>query len=197
MEYALDGGVFTAGALLEWLSRDLGLADRPARARRARRGGGGRGRRAGAARLAGLGAPWWRSGARAVIAGLDSGARPGHVARAALEAIAWRVADVLAVVEAQAPVDVLRVDGGLTRDDLLLQMQADFAGRDGPARRGRRHGRRRGRAGRGGRGGPGSTTARSARSSRRATGSSPNCDADWREAAHADWRGFVESAADL
>ena len=52
--------------------------------------------------LAGMGAPWWRSDARGVIAGLTAGARPGHIARAALEAIAWRVADIVAVVRESA-----------------------------------------------------------------------------------------------
>jgi glycerol kinase len=78
--------------------------------------------------LAGVGAPWWRPEARAVIAGLTSGTRPAHVARAALEAIAWRVADVVSVVRETVPVEVLRVDGGLTRDATLLQLQADHAG---------------------------------------------------------------------
>src|SRR5829696_7213167 len=124
VEYALDGGVFTAGALLEWLSRDLGLADGPAAlaalAAEVDDAGGVRVLPA----LAGLGAPWWRSNAHGVIAGLGSGTRGGHVARAALEAIAWRVADVLAAVGEVSPLDVLRVDGGLTRDSLLLQLQA-------------------------------------------------------------------------
>src|SRR6185295_4600994 len=66
--------------------------------------------------------------ARAVIAGATSATRPGHVARAALEAIAWRVADVLVAVRETVPVEVLRVDGGLTRSELLLSMQADAAG---------------------------------------------------------------------
>ncbi len=78
--------------------------------------------------LAGIGAPWWRPDARAVIAGATSATRPGHVARAALEAIAWRVADVLVAVRESVPVEVLRVDGGLTRSELLLSMQADAAG---------------------------------------------------------------------
>jgi glycerol kinase len=63
-----------------------------------------------------------------VIAGLTSGVRPAHVARAALEAIAWRVADVLAAVRETVDVEALRVDGGLTRSDLLLEFQADAAG---------------------------------------------------------------------
>jgi glycerol kinase len=63
-----------------------------------------------------------------VIAGLSSGTRPAHLARAALDAIAWRVADVLEAARESAPAEVVRVDGGLTRDDLLLQLQADLLG---------------------------------------------------------------------
>src|SRR5919108_1030308 len=128
VEWAIDGGVFTAGALLEWLSRDLGLAPDPAAlaaaAAEVEDAGGVRVLPA----LAGVGAPWWRPRARAVLAGLTSGTRPAHIARAAIEAIAWRVADVLAAIRASAPVEVLRVDGGLTRDPLLLRLQADAAG---------------------------------------------------------------------
>jgi glycerol kinase len=128
VEWALDGGVFTAGALLEWLSRDLGLADDPAAlaaaAEQVDDAGGVRVLPA----LAGMGAPWWRSDARAVIAGATSGTRPAHIARAAFEAIAWRVADVLVAVRETVPVEVLRVDGGLTRSQLLLHLQADAGG---------------------------------------------------------------------
>jgi glycerol kinase len=128
VEWALDGGVFTAGALMEWLSRDLGLAEDPAAlaavAEEVEDSGGVRVLPA----LAGMGAPWWRSDARAVIAGATSGTRPGHVGRAALEAIAWRVADILVAVRETVPVEVLRVDGGLTRSSLLLQLQADAGG---------------------------------------------------------------------
>ena len=128
VEYALDGGVFTAGALLEWLSRDLGLARDPAAlvalAEQVPDSGGVRLLPA----LAGLGAPWWRPEARALAAGLSGGTRAPHIARAALEAVAWRVADIVEAVRHNAPVDLLRVDGGLTRSGLLLQLQADAAG---------------------------------------------------------------------
>lgn len=128
VEWAIDGGVFTAGALLEWLSRDLGLAaDPPALDAAAGQVEGSGGVRVLPA-LAGMGAPWWRPEARGVIAGLTSGTRPAHVARAALEAIAWRVADITATVAEAIDVDVLRVDGGLTRSANLLQLQADAAG---------------------------------------------------------------------
>jgi glycerol kinase len=128
VEWAIDGGVFTAGALLEWLSRDLGLAADPAAlaaaAAEVKDAGGVRVLPA----LAGLGAPWWRPSARAVLAGLTASTRTTHVARAALEAIAWRVADVVSAVRESVPVEVLRVDGGLTRDPTLLRLQADAAG---------------------------------------------------------------------
>src|SRR5204862_3944296 len=113
---------------LDWLARDLGIAaDAPALAALAAEVEDAGGVRILPA-LSGLGAPWWRAGARAVIAGLTAGSRPAHVARAALEAIAWRVADILAVVAEEVDLDVLRVDGGLTRDETLLQLQADAAG---------------------------------------------------------------------
>ena len=126
VEWAIDGGVFTAGALLEWMSRDLGLAaDPPALAAAAAEVDDGGGVRVLPA-LAGVGAPWWKSEARAVFAGMTVGHRPAHVARArALEGIAWRVAEVVRAVRETVPVELLRVDGGLTRDPTLLQLQAD------------------------------------------------------------------------
>ncbi len=196
VEWALDGGVFTAGALLEWLSRDLGLADDPAALAAAAQevpdAGGVRVLPA----LAGIGAPWWRPDARAVIAGATSGTRPGHIARAALEAIAWRVADVLVAVRESVPVEVLRVDGGLTRSQLLLSMQADAAGVAVQ---------------------PGAIDATAAGAAALAavgaglwestleigeripTGDrvEPERDEGWREREHAAWREFVERAAEL
>jgi glycerol kinase len=195
-EWALDGGVFTAGAMLEWLSRDLGLADDPAAlAALAAEVEDAAGVRVLPA-LAGLGAPWWRSDAHGVVSGLSAGVRPGHLGRAALEAIAWRVADIVAVVGASAPVDVLRVDGGLTRDPLLLQLQADAAGVSVQ------------------RGAVDATAAGAAAlaavgagvwKSTREIGErvpigdrvEPARDASWREAEHAAWRAFVEAAAEL
>ncbi|MDX6685634.1 MAG: glycerol kinase [Baekduia sp.] len=125
LEYALDGGVFTAGALLEWLSGTLGLAADPqALTALAATVPDTRGVRVLPA-LAGAGAPWWRPEARAVIAGLTAGATPAHIARAALEAIAHRVADI---VDALGGIDVLRIDGGLTNDPLLCRLQTDLLG---------------------------------------------------------------------
>jgi len=127
-EYAVDGGVFAAGAMLEWMCRELGIAERPAElAELAREPSDSAGARVLPA-LAGIGAPWWRPEGRAVIAGLHGGTARAHVARAALEGIAWRVADVVAAMREGVEVRSLRVDGGLTNEPLLLQLQADAIG---------------------------------------------------------------------
>jgi glycerol kinase len=196
VEWAVDGGVFTAGALLDWLSRDLGLAAGPAElvalAGGVEDAGGVRVLPA----LSGLGAPWWRPGARAVLAGLDAGARPAHVALGALEGIAWRVADVLAAMRETVPIDLLRVDGGLTRSETLLQLQADAAGV--PVERGTVDATAAGAAALAAVGaGIWDSTLEIA--ARVPTGEriEPRRDAAWRERAHADWRAFVERAAEL
>ena len=196
VEWAIDGGVFTAGALLEWLSRDLGLAADPAAlaaaAAEVEDAGGVRVLPA----LAGVGAPWWESEARAVVAGLTSGTRPAHIARASLEAIAWRVADVVGVVRETVPVEVLRVDGGLTRDSTLLQLQADAAGV--PVQRGAVDATVAGAAALGAVGaGIWGSTLEIAERVPAGERTEPRRDAAWREAAHADWRRFVKRAVAL
>jgi glycerol kinase len=196
VEYALDGGVFTAGALLEWLSRDLGLAADPAAlaalASSVEDAGGVRVLPA----LAGIGAPWWRPDARAVLAGLTAGTRPAHVARAALEAVAWRVADVIQAVGHDAPVEALRVDGGLTRDDLLLRLQADAAGV--PVQRGVVDATAAGSAALAAVGaGLWSGTAEIADRIPAGDPVDPERDSAWRSEAHREWREFVERAAAL
>src|SRR5829696_4682183 len=128
VEYALDGGVFAAGAMLEWMCNQLGIAeDPPALSKLAREAETSAGARV-LPGLAGIGAPWWRPSARAVISGIYGGTTREHVARAALEGIAWRVADVVEAIRETAPVETLRVDGGLTNEPLLLQLQADSIG---------------------------------------------------------------------
>jgi glycerol kinase len=128
--YALEGSVFVAGALVQWLRDGLGII--------------------GAARdieplaasvpdaggviivpaLSGLGAPHWRPDARGLITGLTRGTTRAHLARAALEAIALQVVELVrAMVEdAGRPIRSLRVDGGAAANDLLMQLQADFLG---------------------------------------------------------------------
>jgi glycerol kinase len=128
VEYALDGGVFAAGAMLEWMCNQLGIAaSPPALSELAREAESSAGARV-LPGLAGIGAPWWRPNARAMISGIYGGTTRENVARAALEGIAWRVADVVAAIKETSPVETLRVDGGLTNEPLLLQMQADMIG---------------------------------------------------------------------
>jgi glycerol kinase len=196
VEWAIDGGVFTAGALLEWLSRDLGLAPDPAAlaaaATEVEDSGGVRVLPA----LSGMGAPWWRSEARAVMAGMTSGTRPAHVALAALEAIAWRVADVIGVVRETVPVDVLRVDGGLTRNPTLLQLQADAAGV--PVQRGAVDATVAGAAALAAVGaGIWGSTLEIAERIPAGERTEPKRDDAWRERSHAQWREFVLQAAAL
>jgi glycerol kinase len=128
VEYAIDGGVFAAGSMLEWMCSALGVASEPAAlglmAREADDSGGVRVLPA----LAGIGAPWWRPDARAVLSGISGGTTGPQVAHAALEGIAWRVADVVAAVRETVEVAALRVDGGLTNEPHMLQLQADTIG---------------------------------------------------------------------
>jgi glycerol kinase len=196
VEWALDGGVFTAGALFEYLCRDLGLAAEPAAfARLATQVDDSAGVRVLPA-LAGLGAPWWKPAARAVVAGLTGGARPAHIARAALEAIAWRVADILEVIAERGPVEVLRVDGGMTREPLLLQLQADSTGT--PVERGAVDATATGAAALAAVGaGLWPDTASIADRIPVGERFEPRRDDAWRTAAHAEWREFVQRAGEL
>lgn len=196
VEWAIDGGVFTAGALLEWLSRDLGLAADPAaltkQAATVPDAGGVRVLPA----LAGVGAPWWKPDARAVISGLTAGSRAPHIARAAIEGIAWRVADVVSAVRQSVPVEVLRVDGGLTRDPTLLQLQADCAGVR--VQRGAVDATAAGAAALAAVGaGVWASTLDIADRIPIGDAVEPQRDEQWRTAAHAQWRTFVERATML
>jgi len=195
-EYAIDGGVFAAGAMLDWLCRELGLAESAAAlgplAATADDSAGARVLPA----LAGIGAPWWRPAAQAVIAGLNGGTTSAHVARAALEGIAWRVADVVEAIRESVGVDALRVDGGLTNEPLMLQLQADAIG--APVEAGSADATVAGAAALAavGAGVLGSLVeaAELLPVDRRVE---PRRDQRWRSHEHSRWRTFVEKAADL
>ncbi len=128
--YALEGSIFIAGAVVQWLRDGLGIirksADVEQLAATVRDNGGVFLVPA----FAGLVAPHWDQFARGTIMGITRGTTAGHIARAALESIAYQTADVLEAMQADSgiPVQELRVDGGATGDDLLMQFQSDILG---------------------------------------------------------------------
>lgn len=126
--YALEGSIFTAGAVVKWLRDGLGLIDDAAESEALARTVEDNGGVYLVPAFTGLGAPHWDPRARGLVAGLTRAATGGHLARAALEAIAFQVADVLEAMEADAGLETatLRTDGGAARNDLLLQFQADL-----------------------------------------------------------------------
>lgn len=129
LTYALDGGVFTAGTAVGWL-RSLGVvADAAETADLALSVGDTGGVRFLPA-FTGLGAPWWDGDARGVFSGITGGTTRAHLVRAVLDAVAFRVRDVLeAAWEGGRPrPQSLRVDGGLTKNRYLMQRQADLIG---------------------------------------------------------------------
>jgi glycerol kinase len=129
-EYALEGSVFIGGAVVQWIRDGLGLirtaADIEPLAMSVPDNGGVYFVPA----FAGLGAPHWDSFARGAIFGLTRGATAGHLARAALESIAFQVADLLDAMREDSGVALteLRADGGAAANNALMQMQADFLG---------------------------------------------------------------------
>ena len=128
--YALEGSVFTAGAVIKWLRDQLKIiehaSDTEALARSVPDNGGVYLIPA----FTGLGAPYWDMYARAAIVGIGVGCTRAHVARAALEAMAYRTHDLLHLMEEETgfPINELRVDGGAVRNDFLMEFQADVLG---------------------------------------------------------------------
>jgi glycerol kinase len=130
LEYAFEGSVFIGGAVVQWLRDGLGLIRtspevEPLAASVEDNGGVYL-----VPAFAGLGAPHWDPYARGALVGITRGTSAGHVARAALESIAYQVADLLDAMRADAHGSVreLRVDGGASHNALLLQFQADILG---------------------------------------------------------------------
>ncbi len=128
--YALEGSIAVTGALVQWLRDNLGLIAAAAEIEPLARTVDDNGGCYFVPAFSGLFAPHWRSDARGVIAGLTAYVNRGHIARAALEAVAWQtreVADAMAV-DAGEPLHLLKVDGGMTGNALLMQFQADVLG---------------------------------------------------------------------
>jgi len=129
-EYALEGSVFIAGAVVQWLRDGLGIIRSSGEVEALAASVPDNGGVYFVPAFAGLGSPHWDQYARGAIVGLTRGATAGHVARAAVEAIAYQTADVLAAMESDSGIKLkeLRVDGGAARNDTLMQFQADVLG---------------------------------------------------------------------
>lgn len=130
VQHALEGNISVSGQTAAFAAELLGLADAAALSALAETVPDSNGV-AFVPALVGLGAPHWRADARGTITGMTLGTKPAHLARAALEAIAFQVADVYAAMEADmgAPLGELRADGGASRNGLLMQFQSDMLGR--------------------------------------------------------------------
>lgn len=128
VEYALEGSIFVAGAVVQWLRDGLGIIRSASEVEELARSVPDNGGVYLVPAFTGLGAPHWDQYARGSISGLTRGATAGHLARAALEGIAYQVADVLRAMEADSGIAAseLRVDGGAAANDLLMQFQSDI-----------------------------------------------------------------------
>ncbi|MGW9629728.1 glycerol kinase GlpK [Agromyces sp. NPDC055520] len=130
VHYALEGSIAVTGSLIQWLRDNLGLISSAAEVEELAKSVEDNGGAYFVPAFSGLFAPYWRPDARGALVGLTRYVNKGHIARAALEAIAFQTRDVIEAVNADAGVDLteLRVDGGATANDTLLQFQADILG---------------------------------------------------------------------
>ena len=128
--YALEGSVFIGGAVVQWLRDGLGVIRQSSDVEQLALSVPDNGGVYLVPAFAGLGAPHWDPYARGTIVGITRGTTAGHIARAAVESIAFQVADLLEAVHNDAGIDLseLRVDGGAAANDALLQYQADLLG---------------------------------------------------------------------
>ncbi len=129
-EYALEGSVFIGGAVVQWLRDGLGIIQSASEVEALAASVADNGGAYFVPAFAGLGSPHWDPHARGNISGLTRGSTAGHIARAALESIAYQTADVLDAMQADSGIAIeeLRVDGGAARNDFLMQFQADMLG---------------------------------------------------------------------
>ena len=131
IEYALEGSVFVGGALVQWLRDELGIISTAAESETLARQVEDTAGVVIVPAFTGLGAPYWDANARGAIFGLTRGAGKAHLARAALEALAYQVADLVAAMEDDAGLAMssLNVDGGACANNFLMQFQADIMDR--------------------------------------------------------------------
>ena len=129
--YALEGSIAITGALVQWVRDNLGLIQKSSDIEKLARTVNDNGGVYFVPAFSGLYAPYWKDSARGVIAGLTRYANKGHIARAVLESTAYQTRDVLEAMEKDSGIslDVLRTDGGMVSDELLMQFQADILDR--------------------------------------------------------------------
>jgi glycerol kinase len=129
--FAIEGSVFVAGAAIQWLRDQLGIIATAAESEPLAMSVKDNGGVYFVPAFVGLGAPHWNSSARGTICGLTRASSRGHIARAALESIAYQTRELIDAMEADSgqPVQELRVDGGAAVNDFLMQFQADILGR--------------------------------------------------------------------
>ena len=128
VNYALEGSIFTGGAVVQWLRDSLGVIRSSAEVEKLAASVSDNGGVYFVPALTGLGAPYWDPYAHGVICGLTRGATAAHIARAALESIAFQTMDIVGAMERDARMQLkeLKVDGGASRNNLLMQFQADL-----------------------------------------------------------------------
>jgi len=126
--YALEGSVFIAGAVVQWLRDEMEFIRNSDEVEKLALSVPDNGGVFMVPAFAGLGAPHWNQYARGIIAGISRGTKKGHIARAALEAICYQSKDVMEAMQgdAEIPIKEVRVDGGATVNDALMQFQADI-----------------------------------------------------------------------
>jgi glycerol kinase len=126
--YAIEGSIFIAGAVVQWLRDELGMIRTAPEIEKLASSVKDNGGAYLVPAFAGLGAPHWDQYARGTMVGITRGTSAGHIARAALEGIAYQTMDVLNAMEGDSGIEIkeLRVDGGATANDLLMQFQADI-----------------------------------------------------------------------
>ena len=128
VSYALEGSVFNAGSTIQWLRDELGLIETAPDCDRLAESVPSSGGVYVVPAFTGLGAPYWDMYARGTIVGLTRGSTKAHIARAVLDSIAFQVTDLVRAMNADAPcpITTLRVDGGASVSDILMQTQADL-----------------------------------------------------------------------
>lgn len=128
--YVLEGSVFIGGAVIQWLRDELGIISSAEESEALALKVADTGGVYAVPAFTGLGAPYWDSGARGVLCGITRGTNRAHIVRAALEAIAYQSADLVCAMERDAGVKIscLKVDGGASANNFLMQFQSDMLG---------------------------------------------------------------------